>query len=175
MTLRIDVPDLRIAEAAPRRRLLLRGAADDALFADEVHWAFGTRLPTLPGTASEGEAARCLWLEPTTWLAESGDREAETALERIGAIEVTDARLVLTVEGPRARALLAVGTGIDLHPDAFPAGRVARTLFGRLGATLYLADSGPLFSAPLFMDAVDAAAERWLAGWLETAVRGLDL
>ncbi len=175
MTIRIDVPDLRVAEAPPRRRLLLRAAADDALFADEVRWAFGVRPPALPCTATECDAARCLWLDPTTWLAESGDREAEVALERIGAIEVTDARLVLTVEGPRARALLAVGTGIDLHPDAFPAGRVVRTLFGRLGATLYLADAGPLLSAPLFHLHVDRAAERWLADWLAAAVRGLDL
>ncbi|BBK33690.1 sarcosine oxidase subunit gamma [Stella humosa] len=175
MSIRIEARDLRIAEAPACRRLLLRARADDAVFADEVRWVFGIRPPALPCTATENEHARCLWLDPTCWLVESGDREAELAFQRLAPIEVTDARLVLTVEGRRARDLLAVGTGIDLHPAAFPPGRVVRTLFGRLGATLYLADAAPLLVAPLFHLHVDRAAERWLADWLAAAVRGLDL
>ena len=175
MSLRIEAADLRIAEAPDRRRLVLRGRGEDAVFADEVRWVFGVRLPVVPCTASEGEAARCLWLEPTAWLAESGDREADLALERLGAIEVGDARLVLAIEGRRARDLLAVGTGVDLDPDAFPAGRVVRTLFGRLSATLHLVDAAPLLGSPLFHLHVDRAAGPWLAVWLAAAVRGLDL
>jgi sarcosine oxidase subunit gamma len=172
MTIRIEAAGLRIAEAPPRRRLLLRGAADDAGFAETVHAALGVALPTRPGTAAEGGTARCLWLDPTAWLAECGDPEA-AALERLGAIEVTDARLVLQVDGARARELLAVGTGIDLHPAAFPAGRVAGTLFGRLGATLHRLDAPG--GEVVFHLHVDRAAGRWLAGWLQAAVRGLDL
>ena len=175
MTLRITLPDLHVEEAPACRRLLLRGRAEDAVFADEVRWTFGTRLPARPCSSAESDAARCLWLGPTTWLAESGDREADLALERLAALEVTDARLVLAVEGRRARELLAVGTGIDLHPAAFPAGRVVRTLFGRLDAALYLADAGPLLDAPLFHLHVDRAAGPWLAPWLLEAARKLDL
>lgn len=175
MTLRIDAPDLHIGEAPDRRRLLLRGRGEDAVFADEVRWVFGVRLPTQPCTASEGDGARCLWLGPTTWLAESGDREADLALGRLGAIEAGDGLLVLAVEGRRARDLLAVGTGIDLDAEAFPQGRVVRTLFGRLTATVHLLDSAPLLGAPLFHLHVDRAAGPWLGDWLRTAVRGLDL
>lgn len=174
-TVRIDAADLRIAEAPDRRRLLLRGRGEDAVFADEVRWVFGVRLPVAPCTSAEGETARCLWLDPTTWLTESDDREADLALDRLGAIEIGDARLVLAIEGRRARDLLAVGTGIDLDPAVFPQGRVVRTLFGRLTTTLHLVDAAPLLGSPLFHLHVDRAAGRWLHDWLTVAVRGLDL
>ncbi len=170
MTISIEAPGLDIAEAPDRRRLLLRGRGEDAGFLDAVRLVFGLRLPVQPCTASEGVGARCLWLGSTTWLAESDDRAADLALERLGAIEVSDARLVLEIEGRRARDLLAVGTGIDLDPDAFPAGRVAGTLFGRVPATLHRAGDAPLFHLH-----IDRAAAPWLADWLAAAVRGLDL
>lgn len=174
MSLRIDAPDLRIAEAPERRRLLLRGRAEDAVFADEVRWVFGVRLPVQPCTSSEGDDARCLWLDPTMWLTESADREADLALARLGAIEIGDARLVLAVEGRRARDLLAVGTGVDLDPAMFPPGRVVRTLFGRVTATLHHVDAAPLLGSPLFHLHVDRAAGPWFGDWLRATVQALD-
>lgn len=172
MRLPIEADGLRISEAPARRRLLLRAAAEDPGFAEAVRQVFGLALPSVPCSSAEGAHARCLWLGPTTWLVEACDGEAGRAMERLGAMEVTDALLVLAVAGPRAPDLLAVGTGIDLHPSAFPPGRVVRTLFGRLGATLHRMDQGDALGFHLHLD---RAAGRWLAGWLEAAVRGLDL
>ncbi|MCC7273012.1 MAG: sarcosine oxidase subunit gamma [Alphaproteobacteria bacterium] len=170
MTIAIAAQGVTVAEAPPARRLLVRGRVDDHLFIDEMRWAFGLGPPTTPCTATARGGTRCLWLDPTSWLVESDDRAADIALERIAAIEVTDARLVLAVAGPRARDLLAVGTGVDLHPAAFPAGRVVRTLFGRVGATLFLADPEPVFHLH-----VDRPLERWIGEWLREAARGLEL
>ncbi|MGE0717549.1 MAG: sarcosine oxidase subunit gamma [Alphaproteobacteria bacterium] len=170
MSIAIAAPGVTIAEAPAARRLLVRGRADDHLFVDEMRWAFGLGPPALPCTATTRGGTRCLWLEPTTWLVESDDRAADIALGRIAAIEVTDARLVLAISGPRARELLSVGTGVDLHPHHFPVGRVVRTLFGRVSATLFLADPEPVFHLH-----VDRPLERWLEEWLKEAVRGLEL
>ena len=119
MTLRIEAPDLRIAEAPERRRLLLRGRSEDAVFADEVRWVFGVRLPVAPCTSSEGDGARCLWLGPTTWLAEADDREADLALARLR--ESIDAGgTELPVDEKRlARARRAVEKAISIlrEPD----------------------------------------------------------
>lgn len=175
MTISIEAPGLCIAEAPDRRRLLLRGRGEDTAFVEEVRVVFGLSLPVEPCTSSEGSGARCHWLGPTTWLAETGDREADLALERLGAIEVSDARLVLAVKGQRARDLLAVGTGVDLDPEVFPPGRVVGTLFGRVSATLHFVSEAPLPDSPLFHLHVDRAAGPWLADWLAAALAGLDL
>jgi sarcosine oxidase subunit gamma len=84
-------------------------------------------------------------------------------------VEVTDARLVLEIGGPRARDLLAVGTSLDLDEAAFPPGRAARTRFGRVTALIHLAGPEPVFRLHL-----DRPLERWFRTWLEGALRGVD-
>jgi sarcosine oxidase subunit gamma len=45
-------------------------------------------------------------------------------------------RVILRIAGPRARALLAKGTPIDLHPSAFGPGRSAVTQMAHVGVHL---------------------------------------
>ncbi len=159
-----SVPGCAVAEAGPCRVLLLRGAPDGALA------LLGMPEPPEPCTAAEAAGARLVWLSPDCYQIETADEAlADAAIARLGAVEVTDARLVLELRGPRARDLLAVGTSVDLHECAFPPGSAVRTRFGRVTALIHLAGPGPVFRLHL-----DRPLERWFRTWLEGALRGLD-
>lgn len=49
-------------------------------------------------------------------------------------------RVIIAVQGPRVRDLLAKGTSVDLHPVAFGDGRCAVTLMAHVG--VHLAQTG---------------------------------
>lgn len=102
----------------------------------------GVTLPP-PGRAAPGAEIRTLWLGPDRWLllaADTAGLEARlrAAAEPAGGIVVDQGhgRAILRIEGPRAREVLAKGTGIDLHPRSFPEDAVAQTGLFHLAVTL---------------------------------------
>lgn len=159
-----------IADAATGRLLVVRGFADDATLADRVLATTGLIPPRAPGRVAESGPTRLIWLEPTAWLLEADDTVADRAIADLGAIEVTDGRVVLALSGARVRDLLAVGTGLDLDPALFPPGHATRTLFGRLGVLLHAVDAAPTYRLH-----VDRAHARWFRDWILAARRDLDL
>src|SRR5207244_11871907 len=50
--------------------------------------------------------------------------------------DLSASRAVIEISGPRARALLEKGSGLDLHPRAFGPGSCAQTLFAKLPVIL---------------------------------------
>lgn len=67
----------------------------------------------------------------------TGDRILATAKPGVvGVTDISDAYVALALTGPRARDVLAKAATIDLHPEVFVAGCVARTLFGRVTVIL---------------------------------------
>lgn len=71
---------------------------------------------------------------PQEWLAVADATEAGrvgaalAAIEGASVVEQGDGRTVFSLSGPHARALLAKGTAVDLHPAAFAVGRSANAL-----------------------------------------------
>lgn len=64
---------------------------------------------------------------------------ADVSSALAGLASVSDqshGRVVIRIEGPKARAVLAKGTPVDLHPDEFPAGRSALTQMAHVGVHL---------------------------------------
>lgn len=64
-------------------------------------------------------------------------RELKTKLG--GLASVTDqshGRVIIRISGPKARAVLAKGTPVDLHPDQFAIGRSALTQMAHVGVHL---------------------------------------
>lgn len=117
-----------------------RGRSAD--LAAAVAAELGVALP-LPGRAAPGAEIRALWLGPDRWLLLAADTlgleaRLRAAAEPAGGIVVDQGhgRAILRLEGPRARDVLAKGTGIDLHPRAFPEGAVAHTGLFHLAVTL---------------------------------------
>jgi sarcosine oxidase subunit gamma len=80
---------------------------------------------------------------------------------RAAVTDLSAGRVVIEIAGPRARALLEKGCGLDLHPRAFTPGCCAQTLFARL--SVIIDQTGVAPSYRLF---VRRSAARWLCDWL---------
>jgi heterotetrameric sarcosine oxidase gamma subunit len=138
-----DAPGVTLAERHPLSMLQIAawpGGAD----------ALVRRLGLLPGPGRSAQAGETgfLWLGPDRWLAVAPDAGHEQRLRRFDnacadlgtVVDLSHARTCIRVGGPRARDLLAKGTGIDLHPRAFESGACASSLLGHVAAILHAAD-----------------------------------
>jgi sarcosine oxidase subunit gamma len=130
----------------------------------------GVALPLQPNRVAVMRAVRTLWLGPDEWLITAPDGAVPELLSWINhaaadrRAQVTDlsaSRIVIEIAGPRARALLEKGCGLDLHPRAFTPGSCAQTLFAHLPVILDQTSAMPSYR--LF---VRRSAARWLCDWL---------
>jgi sarcosine oxidase subunit gamma len=137
----------------------------------------GVELPHRPGTWSPTEDGRVVWLGPDEWLVTApatGPRsglDAETrwrsALTPHGgtAVDVSAARVGLRLSGPHARAVLAKGCSIDVHPRSFGPGAGAQTTLGLAGVVLLsLGSTGDEFAV-----LVRTSFATYLTDWLTDA------
>lgn len=95
-------------------------------------------------TAAALTGHSALWAGPDQWFVLAEGR-GEGALYRelksslAGLASVTDqshGRVIIRIAGPKARAVLAKGTPVDLHPDEFPVGKSALTQMAHVGVHL---------------------------------------
>ena len=102
--------------------------------------ALGIDLPVVPNTTAGSEPA-ALWIGPASWLL-IGARPA-TPLDAVRAsfadndavvFDVSASRVAFALGGPQARAVLAAGCPLDLHPRVFPAGACAQSVHDRVNA-----------------------------------------
>ena len=64
-------------------------------------------------------------------------RELKASLAGMASVsDQSHGRVVIRVEGPKARAVLAKGTPVDLHPGVFPVGKSALTQMAHVGVHL---------------------------------------
>lgn len=64
-------------------------------------------------------------------------RELRAALAGLASvIDQSHGRVIIRVSGPKARAVLAKGTPVDLHSDEFPVGKSALTQMAHVGVHL---------------------------------------
>ena len=111
--------------------------------------SYGIDLPARPVVAGGG-ALSLVWAGPEQWLAVSHDRSIARRLadELAGLASVadqSDGRAVLRIGGPRARAALAKGCPLDLHPRAFGPGDTAVTAIAHVGVQLWQLDDAPTY------------------------------
>ena len=117
--------------------------------APAVEACLGTAVTGDPGTFAGSDPA-ILRLGPEEWLI-VGERDVEPGLRaaltgrRDAVVDVSDQRTTLELRGARAREILAGGCSIDLHPDAFGAGRCAETTLARAGVILVALDDAPAY------------------------------
>ena len=174
---------VRAADAAVRleplpdaAQLCLRGDGGRA-FQRAVEGVLGVAPPREPNTvASADGATRVLWLGPDEWLAVRDGADApplaaalEEALSGRHALvsDVSHSRVILLLEGPRARDVLMKGCSLDLDPVAFGPGRCAQTALARAHMLLHQVSDAPgyhVYAHRSFADYVfawleDAAAE----------------
>jgi sarcosine oxidase subunit gamma len=97
-----------------------------------ARYSLRTRAPSgLPGILASAPFAGgdALGLGPDEWLLILPEGTPPPAIEGLHALtEVSDRNVALTVEGPKAEALVQCGVALDLALVAFPVGKVTRTL-----------------------------------------------
>ena len=130
----------------------------------------GVPLPLQPNRVAVMRAVRTLWLGPDEWLVTAPDGAVPELLSwitravadrRSAVTDLSASRIVIEIAGPRARALLEKGCGLDLHPRAFTPGCCAQTLFAKLPVIIDQTGAAPNYR--LF---VRRSAACWLGDWL---------
>jgi sarcosine oxidase subunit gamma len=137
----------------------------------------GIPLPLAPNRVTAMGPLRALWLGPDEWLlvAEGAALDLVPRLERAvidrraAVSDLSSSRVIIDIRRSDARALLAAGCGLDLHPRAFGPGHCAQTLLARVPVILDQLDE-----APHYRVLVRRSHARWLYAWLIDAAEGLD-
>jgi methylglutamate dehydrogenase subunit D len=130
--------------------------------------AYGVELPD-GSRAVHGRSVSFIGYGPGQWLAVSesfaGEALAREMGERLrGLASISDqsgGRTVLRISGPRARAVLAKGLPIDLHPRAFQPGHAATSTISLMGVQMWQIDDRPSYDLAIFRS-VSASFWRWL-------------
>jgi methylglutamate dehydrogenase subunit D len=87
---------------------------------------------------------------PRSWLALSenetlADELAQVLAETAAVADQSSGYAILRLAGPKARATLEKGVGIDLHPRAFQPGDAAVTSCAHLGIIIWQIDEAPTY------------------------------
>jgi sarcosine oxidase subunit gamma len=130
----------------------LRGAPDDAAFANGVNATLGLSLPAV-NEFSQAGPNRLVWVGPDDWFSIGmTDTEAPTCSalraalnEQHAVTDVTGGYCLITLSGPQARDILASGCPLDLHPTVFQPGMAASSHFYKAAIRLWMVDEEPRF------------------------------
>ena len=173
----IEWPNLRVEELAFRAVLMLHGRTGVPRFAQGVARVLGRPPPDSPNTFVESwfgsEAAVIAWAGPEEWFVvgqEEGTSGLRVALrqaipEADGAVvDVSSGFTLFSIEGARARHLIAAGCAVDVHPRVFGPGRCAQTLYARTGVCLLQRDETPRFEMM-----VRRSYAEWLWNWMDAS------
>ncbi|MGE0725016.1 MAG: sarcosine oxidase subunit gamma [Alphaproteobacteria bacterium] len=113
--------------------------------------AAGTPLPG-PGRSVTAGGLTAIWVQPDSWLV-LGPREegvlarrmAETFGDAASVVDQSHGKTALTLSGTAARAVLAKGCRLDLHPDVFRVGHAGVIQIAEIGCVVHLIDATPTF------------------------------
>ena len=138
-------PLIRIEETGLRGMITLRGdLASEALQA-AVDEAVGLKVPGPLSIIADG-TARVVWMSPDELLLFCDYAEAELAVGRIAeqmrdahhmALNVSDARAVIRLTGPRVGEVLAKGAPCDCSDHGSPMGMARRTHLAGLAVAFW--------------------------------------
>jgi sarcosine oxidase subunit gamma len=138
-----------LREITDRGMIDLRGFASDAGFMSAVRNVLGVALPTEPRTSATWGDVRVLWLSVDQWLILSTRSKAQellaglrTALKGIHslAVDVSDMRAVIRLEGEGCREILMKGTSLDLLAPEVTPGFCRRMRFAEIAALLHVVE-----------------------------------
>lgn len=111
----------------------------------EVARLAGADSAPAPGRSVSGSRALVLRIEPLKWwlLHDPGLALEPLADSESGVmLSLTNARVQLCLDGPKAESLLGHFLPLDLRPRAFPEGKVATTAMHDVGVTLWRTATG---------------------------------
>jgi len=112
------------------------------------------------------------WLGPDQWLFTSESESATDILNNIDSVlanqlfaatDMSSGLACFSLSGQSSRTLLAMGCGIDMHPDYFTSGQCVRTRFAQV--PVFIVATGEL-EFDLY---VDRSYSHYLYEWLSAA------
>jgi sarcosine oxidase, subunit gamma len=138
-----------LREMAGRGMIDLRGLMTDRKFMAAAKGVLGFDLPKAHRTSTSWGDMKALCLSTDQWLILCpGDKvlplldQLNDALKGIHslAVNVSDMRAIIRLEGEHARTTVMKGTSIDLTHGDYPAGTVRRMKFAEVGALLHIVE-----------------------------------
>lgn len=141
-----------IREMTGRGMIDLRGLPEDAAFMAGVKQVLNLDLPTAPRTSAAWGEVQALWLSPDQWLILCPRARTEELLAALRqalagihsfAVDVSDMRTIIRLEGDQARSLLLKGSSLDLLSPDYAPGTVRRLRFAEIAALLHIVSGKP--------------------------------
>ena len=127
---------IHVSEAPARCQITVKGDLD--ALRDPLS-ALGFAVPA-PLTLTQNDDRMAVWMAPDELLLMAADGAGADILSgfdgagvRHLAVDVSDARVVVALSGPRVAEVLAKGVPLDLTEPAFATGTARRTHLGPLG------------------------------------------
>ena len=140
---------ISLREITDRGMIDLRGLSTDPAFMSAAHDALGFALPTQPRTSASWGDVKVLWLSVDQWLILSSRSKAHEILANLRAalkgihslaVDVSDMRAVIRLEGEGLREILMKGTSLDLLDAEYKPGLCRRMRFAEIAALLHIVE-----------------------------------
>lgn len=144
---------VELREISERGMIDLRGLTTDRAFMAAAKSILSLDLPKQPRTSATWGDVKALWLSPDQWLitcarskAQSLGDELSAALSGVHslAVNVSDMRAIIRLEGDRAREVVMKGATFDLTDGSYVAGTVRRMRFAEIAALLHIVEANTI-------------------------------
>ena len=144
-----DNLSLSMREISERGMIDLRGSTSDRKFMSAVKSVLGVDLPKTPRTSASWGEYKALWLSTDQWLilctrskTTSLLAELTAALGKLHslAVDVSDMRAIIRLEGEDVRETLMKGSSLDMISDDYKQGTVRRMRFAEIAALLHVVE-----------------------------------
>jgi sarcosine oxidase, subunit gamma len=144
-----DNTSISIREISNRGMIDLRGLTTDRKFMSAAKSVLGFDLPKAPRTSNSFGDIKALWLSPDQWLilcnGEKANELHAELLKELGtthslAVNVSDMRAVIRLEGDGIRETVMKGSTLDLTDGSYTPGTVRRLRFAEIAALLHVVE-----------------------------------
>ena len=138
-----------LREIPDRGMIDLRGLATDDAFMVAARTVLGVALPAAPRTSVSWGDIKVLWLSTDQWLILCPRTKAHALLAELRgaltgihslAVDVSDMRAVIRMEGEGSREILMKGTSLDLLSGDYAASTCRRMRFAEIAALLHVVE-----------------------------------
>ncbi len=145
---RISPGEVTIRDAGLRGMIILRGDLSDKKLRSICKSVTGVSFPDQGQAQCDGDSGIC-WMSPDELLVLVPYMQVAQTIAKVDkalagkhylAENVSDARVVIMVEGSYGREVIAKLAPADLHPDSFKPGDFRRTRLGQVAAAFWMRD-----------------------------------
>jgi sarcosine oxidase subunit gamma len=144
-----DNLSISMREISERGMVDLRGLTTDKKFMAAAKSVLGFELPKAPRTSATWGDVKALWLSPDQWLILCAQNKTAELLAELNAalgkihslaVDVSDMRSIIRLEGEGVRETLMKGSSLDLISEDYKPGTTRRLRFAEIAALLHVVE-----------------------------------